>query len=480
MNNNNNNVTLQSLLEQTLTSFDGGWLVDFGTLLHPRDSIIRGGPYGIRDLFPYKPSLAVRTVYDVWRTIAIGRWVYETNASAAGILQGLASYVIGGGLSVKVGAKRGKQLSQDVIAEIEDIINTFRQRNNIPAWEYECFIRGHRDGNAILRLFPSDVTSALRAIEPDQLRPPPNESHEGQWSFGILTEVDDWATPIAYSVYYFQDRHEIVPVDRIVHLKLNVDRQRKMGISSFWPVWNELEGSARVRWAWREGEKARQAIAYVRQHAAAEQGVIRAFQQSQVTGNIEIPQISGGRMNVDISQQQPGSVVDIPQSLEFQPPPELSGEGAAKAIQKSLEVVAARFNVPYWLVSGIDASSSYASAVIVNGPFLRRVEIEQRIHADFWREVYTKMLQIEVEKRNLQQGLLDDIEIYISGPVPVIAERKESIEADMVLVKAGVMSKRTLAAKNDLDLDEELAEIAEESNMAAPAKEVEPTVNVVV
>lgn len=446
------------------------------------------GVVGFRELFPWKAT-TLRTIFDVDRMRWQARFLYETSPNAKGVIHGLRGYVIGKGLTFKV-VEKDPDTDEDVelkeaveppqpnpaqvpgakpepvekpknplVKKVTKVLEAFDEANDLCAWHREGFIRAYRDGELFIRIFPQDEAAIIRAIEPDQVRPPMGEGQEGPWAFGIKTSEDDWDTPLEYSLVYSKERYETVKANFIFHMKENVTRNVKRGISWLYTPSDELEGAQRLRTAAREGEKARQGISYIREHMAADKNTIETLTSSLSTGHITKTDIDGVSRDVQMQRQEPGTVVDIPKGLEYKPGP-ASGpsnhEAARVSEEQALLAVAACFNVSSFMVTGNGDASSYASAVVAESPQQQLVITTQEKHTKFWQNVYKAVIEIEIEKGNLPEDTLEQVDIHVTAPNPA-RDKKEAIEADLLLVDAGVMSDTTLAGRCNLDYDEEKA-----------------------
>lgn len=451
-----------------------------------------------RDLFPWK-STTIRTIWDHDRQRYVGRELYESNCNAKGVLNGLRGYVIGKGLTLKVvdidqEAEGDTELqeqdgpppapqSQDpsqpgsallpaapekpeaspLAKKVKKLLDEFSKRNKIKDWQKEIFVRWHRDGEAFLRLFPQvDEPTLLRAIEPDMVRPPVGESLEGPWAFGIRTALDDWDVPEKYNIIYTKERHEQVDAEFVHHIKNNVVRNVRRGISTYWACSDELYGASKLRYASREGEKVRQSIAYLRQHESAPKSTITQLQADSQTATQKKWDADGAQRDIPLQRQEPGSVIDIPKGLTYLQGPVNPQDGAKLAESQGLLAVAAAWTVCSFLVTGEGDASSYAGAVVAESPMQHSIEDQQEAQTDFWQDVFEAAVKIEIEKGNLPEDTLDLVEIHVVAPNPA-RDKLDAIEGDQILVKAGLMSDETAATRQNLDLDEEIAKGAQKA-----------------
>lgn len=429
-----------------------------------------------RDLYPDR-STSLRTQIQYDKVSNYCRLMYEINPSAQAVIHGLRNYVIGAGLNLKVESTE-KDKNNRLVKQVEKLLEDFCAENNLDDLEDDVYVRYERDGEVFLRIFPQDEEAQLRMIEPNFIRAPHAESHDGLWSFGILTKSNDFDTPEAYNVCYRAGNEEVVPAHFIYHLKNNVARNVKRGVPTIYSCINELDGSFRLRDAILQGEKVRNCIAYVRQFALATKSAVEQMNEVNKTDTItrfnQTGDIASAR-DVQVKKVEPGMVVDIPKGMEFQNPPTSPGtEFGLEIITASLNVVAACFGVPSWIVTGQADGMSYASSVTAESPFIKTVIRKQRIMKKFWLNVFKDVIEIEEAKGNLPEDTLDKVNLLITYPSPVGRSTKEGVEAQLLLVDSKAMSISTLQALNNLDADEEENKIRVE--MADPLYAAPPMI----
>jgi len=444
-------------------------------------------PLFFRELYQSKATTA-RLVQDFDRIRQLARYAFETNPNAQAVINGLCAYVVASGYDVAVTRKKqpgekidGKPDDDPEAQQAQAIIDEFIEANDLreaadgcPVYD-EAFTRAHSEGECFVRLFPDEIeTTKLRFIEPDNIRPPLGANYEGPWSFGILTAGQvtgfadniawDTQSPRAYNINYpLVNRDETVAPQFIFHLKLNVKKNQKRGISSLYSTDEDLRGTQKLRYAAREGAKIRASIPYVRQHQQADQSAVQLLQAEGITGTVPRTGMDGGQYDVAIQQIEPGSVQDIPQSLEMKDPPaDPNADAVERNLRHGLETIAARFNAPAWLVGGGAADSSYASSLSTESPFLRMILKQQARQTGFWRNVFKAVLEIAIEQGRLADGALERIHVVVKAQNPQVRNKKEEADTNKVLHDAEVLSLQTWTADAGYDFDEEQARRQEE------------------
>jgi hypothetical protein len=412
-----------------------------------------------RELYPDR-STTIRSEQQLTVIRQFCRLLYETNPNATAIINGLTNYVISTGLKVKIKPRESANVTR-LVKQAQKIVDDFMEENKVGELIYDCYERFLRDGEVFLRLFPQTDITQIRLIEPDHIIAPIGENGNGEWSYGIKTLLYDLNTILAYNYQPAPTYNEIVPAQFIHHLKNNVTRACKRGVSSFYAVMDELGGADALREAVQQGEKIRNSIAYVRQFAAATQSAIQMMNDNNATGQITTP--TTNTQNINVQRIYPGNVIDIPKGLEYKNPPASTNSTVAKdIINASLNAVAARFQIPSWIVSGHVEDSSYASSLTAESPFIKTCLRQQNIICSYLKCILKDVLDIEISKGRLSGDIFDKIEIVVTAPSPVARLTKDQIDSQISLVNQKVMSHHTLGVLNNLDPEEEALIIDDE------------------
>lgn len=400
---------------------------------------------------------------DLFRSYA--RYLYETNVWADGALNGLADYVIGRGYDYyaqpRKHARADKGLLRMVNKHLEDVFN----RAEWWELEREFYIRPQRDGDAFLRLFPQeDGITKMRAVEPEQVRYPLKDS-DPAWSFGILTDPDDKVEHLAYRIWYDASKPdgETVDASEMVMFKNRMDRNVKRGISTFFNLQDLLGDADKLLRAGRQGEAVRQSIALVRQFAMSNASTVQALQAANQDYTLPkySPATTGASPTESVTQVQPGEIWDIPEGLEMQPGPVGNAQNLDLALQATLKAAAIKLRVPAWMLTG-DVQANFAAALVAESPLTKRCEQDQFAHIKRYIGVAHKVLDIACRQGLLPEDTLDQVEVCAEGQPIAARDLKQETEICQVLYQNGLLSKRTWAAREDLDYDEEQANIANE------------------
>lgn len=391
------------------------------------------------------------------------RFLYELNPTAKAPLHRLCDYTIAKGFTYTVVAKDDDNSSISLIEKSQDIVDNFIDKNDWHSYEQEIFLRSHRDGETFIELFPQEDYTAVRIVEPETIRNPGSAKTvggtEAEWKYGILTKAPDLATPLKYAVMHYADEENIRIVDakQMLHIKVNVDRQIKRGLSDFLALQEIIQNIQKLLRAGVLGESVRQSIAYIRQFAQADLSTVQTLQNNNTS--YEIPVLNTGKSPTlqPVQIVQPGSVVDIPDGLEHQPPPLGASNNAVLMLQASYQQLASFWGVPQWIVSADTGNTNFAASLTAESPFIKNIERRQSFYANNFKTLMKRVLAVELTEEEMRR-----IDIDVECQSAHVRDAKQETEQNQILHSNGIMSKRTWQLREELDPDMEDAQILTE------------------
>ena len=397
---------------------------------------------------------------------AQARLLTTTNPNAQGLLNGLCSYVIGAGFGYRVMAKEGRDVSDDVIQQATDVLREFFDDNEWDLMEQEIFIRSREDGECFLRFFPQPSGRLLiRTIEPEQIYQPPGSTFT-EWSYGIQNEMDDIFSILAYHVDYdaplgfenpgTKDNRigEIVPASNIVHIKMNVKKSIKRGLSDFsYETLETFVTAGKLRKNLGEGSSVQSAIAAIRQHETATQDQVEGF----IDDNVDYSAYTGIPLReTNFMRIEPGSFLDIPKGMEYVPPPGAENADAhLKILQSLLRSAGNRHNAPEWLSSSDVSSANYASSLTAESPFLKNCIRLQAAYKRYFGRIAREAIITAAEAGKLPIEIIDTLDVIVTPPTVEARDRIAESSSNQTYVSMGVKSRQTIAQELGLDWDQE-------------------------
>lgn len=458
---------------------DGRGISHFGELA--RYAIARPEDRANGDNFPF------------WRTEAEHREIVGQARILAGIsevaqsvLENLCNYVIGGGFGYAWAPKEQWASDRQTarwIATLDEITQEFDEFNEFPELgERELFCRSRRDGEFFAGLiYRGGVLVELRQVDTTQITEPDAKGQLEEylslppglcWKYGIAAFPNDAARVLGYFVQWSggAEDWDFFPPSRMVHLKLNVDREVKRGMSDFFPVQGNLTRGDKLLANTLEGAAVQAAIAFIREHA---QGVTRDAIQDLVAGSVDetLTTItrSGATRERNIKHYRPGTVVDVTNNTKYHAGPlgAPRGQSYIDVVQAALRMVGIRWSMPEYMISGDASNNNFASTLVAESPFTKAAVAKQNLYVRKFRELRWKVVQTVIE--NVRSPILPPlkelkkrIELTVTPPEIAVRDRLQDHQIRREEHEAGILSLDTWAAEAGRDYEEERAKMANE------------------
>lgn len=479
----------------------------WGDVIDPRDAMANDPDYAFRES-GFTPDRRdnrsrgedypiFRNEHDLAQIRAIGDYFAKRSAGGVGPLATLANYVFGKGFTFAAQAAEGVEVSAELLARVQKVINGFLEFNGFNGrMDRELDNRARRHGESLLLLEPTaNGNIKARFAEPSQLTEPMATrqiedwltgsgivdccSIVSSWSFGVHTPDGRFDEALGYHFMWNPSgtSWDYLPADRVVHVKRNVDACVKRGVSDFHACSEFLIHSEKLLRNTAVGSAIQAAIAYIRQHAA---GVTRDQAEQQRTDRATrtgtVPTAGGGTRSVYQRRFEPGTVLDISRGQEYQAGP-LGSERAPnfiQVVQAALRYVGTRWAMPEYMISGDASNANLASALVSEAPFVKAREADQTTYAMHFREMLWKVLKIAFEAGRFPglyslRELQEAVWIKIDPPAVATRDRQKEIAADKLLVDAGAMAVATMAQRDGLDHQAEVDAGAKPAAFPSPA-----------
>ncbi len=397
----------------------------------------------------------------------LSRIVVGTNNHAGGMVNGLTSFVIGTGYKIKVtpAGPDGKASAE----RLTTFLDEWAAANAWDEFQQEAFWRHREDGDALIRLFPDDGLLKVRHVWPEQLTQPPGTT-VAEYGYGVRCHPRDAATPEAYWLADLgggsaADGEEVAATD-LVHLKANSRTGIKRGLPDFsFGTKDCLDAAGRLTRNLGEGAAVREAIAYMRQHAAAGPAEVEEFRTADADFRERRPFSDDHR---PVNSWEPGTVVDFPEGMEHAGAPANPGTAAhAAVVQVLLRSAGVKWNAPDWLVSG-DASNmgAYTSSLVAESPFVRSVVRAQQYYRARFLLVVRRAVVVAEAHGLLPGGILKHVTLDLIPPSPEVRNKLEEAQRAQVEIPLGVDSRQRYCEAQDRDFErvtDENRQFAEEN-----------------
>ena len=367
-----------------------------------------------------------------------------------------------------------KRKANPLVEKVQAALDKWMREVDWYAWECELFRRTRRDGEAFLILEEDESTEIgvkLRSIEPEQVKEPLDVAARkrelgvggrASWKYGILTSQEDTATPAGYwvvSQYAEGYRGEFYDWDEVFHLKTEwPDRQAKRGVSDFYSVANDIPGTKKLLRNLRIGGTVQAAMAWIREHP---EGMMPSA-LGDSSGNMRTP---SGATRRGVAYE-PGTIVDVPQGMKYTAGP-MAGTGhqvLIETLQAALRNIGSRWQFPEGLISGDSSNNNLASALVAEGPFCRGMEFRQWHYRNAYKRFLERLIDEAAAAGRLggaTETILDDIEVSVECKAVIARNAAEETTRNAILSGRGILSDQTWASREDLDWDDEQANMAE-------------------
>ena len=392
---------------------------------------------------------------------------------AVGALDSLANYIFGPGFTLRVEGetappawRAAAQRVLDQLADVNDLAGLF---------DRELHHRVREDGEAFVQLVPQHRPGGcrLRFLEPEQItepaRPRPledwlaiSETLVSSWSFGVHTPADDPTAPLGYHVVQDSAGRDwnYLPVDQVEHLRRNVPRNAKRGVSDFAVIQADLEREAVLRRNTAEGAALQAAIAWILQPQSSDQTPLGIPRSEIPVAHRATPATTAYER---VRRYPPGTILRPSAGLEYKPGP-LGSERIPHFLQVGqavLRSIGLRWTIPEYLISGDASNASYASTLVAESPFVKAREADQQFFRRHLQSLCWKVLRLAWRHGAFDhlgvpfELLLDRLTIQIGVPAVASRDLEALARTHELQLRLGLLSRRTAAAQAGLDFDQE-------------------------
>jgi len=383
----------------------------------------------------------------------------ETNEFAINAIENRISYVVGTGHTYHVSPKKGIELAPEVIDQVQAYLDDWLFEADWGHRQAENQRRLDRDGEVFIRKYKTKNGLKIRYVEPWQLKQPAGTTD----SFGIKTD-DDVETVLSYWI----DEQE-VPAEEIQHRKANVDSTVKRGVPLLYPVRENLRRIDKIYRNMAAVADIQTAIAIIRKHKNTTASAASTFRGSkasytrtnQATGQTRYSQ-----------KYEPGTILDAPDSMEYEFPTQgLDASKYTLLVDSLLRAVAARMQMPEFMLTSNASNANYSSTMVAEGPAVKTFERLQATMARDDLKLLYEVLADAVEVKLLPPEALDQIEIQVGRPTLTTRDPVQETNRDKILFDAKILSPQTFAQRHNLDYEQEKKNIAD---AVQPDTKVEP------
>lgn len=426
--------------------------------------------------------------WDNWQAHAvqrgIGRWFGWGDLVAGGMLENLTNYTIGDGLKVGIGPKRQFQneASVEEAIEIQEAVEEVLCAN---CWdtqlEAETFQTEKREGDAGIWIHNDGQDIFLDLVDSSWIAEPIDPpSQIEDWKYGILNSDDRALPELFYLAPYGQlDRSGVMSKDEFWFTKDSVPSLVKRGMSVFYPGFQILERAAVLNLRMVHGASVQASIAYIRKFMGknATPDNIRRNAERNATQK-DVINRDGSVSRVNEANIRAGQIIDVGEAeFQYGPMGTPSGPVLSQVLQAGLRIAGARRSMPEYMISGDASNANYSSTLVAESPFIKACLRDQRRLRGKWKELVWKIIKLscligripmpfgEIERR---------FEVTVAAADIAVRDKDKEQARRKVQHDEGMLSKRSWAAEEGIDLDEERAKLKEEREDDPPTSMLEP------
>src|SRR5262249_51398612 len=280
-----------------------------------------------------------------------------------------------------------------------------------------------------------------------------------EWSFGILTKLEDLGEIYAYNILYLTETPdqngyicEEVDADQLQHFKVNVHRLGKRGLTDFcFSTYDALRAAEKLRNNMAEGAAVQSALAFIRQHESATQNQVQQFLNNQQLDFSRLNPVTG--QAISYKHVEPGSIADIPRGMQYvQPPGAGNAAGFVEILHAALRGAGCRWNAPEWLATGSGADmAAYTASLTAQAPFVRTAMQKQLSYKKAFKRVIKEAIATAVDFGRLPPEVFELLDIQVEAPsIPIKSELDEA-RANQIRVQGGWKSRQTVQQEEGLD-----------------------------
>lgn len=482
-------VRMESQLNQLRARTAAPLLEAWGDIVNPYDWMDDDPTFGppvwtagaaMGDRADGRNSPIVQTENQLSAIRATARMLFEISAAAKCATKNLVNFIVGTGLTYKVVPRRKDQeVPEEVLTTVQAVVDDFLEANDwVGDQEREVLWRAIRDGETFLSLWPEGGRVSVRIVEPEQVsEPTPIPEYGHCYTFGIDTDAEDVQSVLGYWVRWNTvDQHDYLHAGNMEHVKRNVDRNIKRGLSDFYAVYQHLQRAEKLLRNAAEGAAIQAAIAYIREHVPgvtqSQVETLRGGDTLHQTYTYNTP--NQGQKTRYVQKLEPGSVLDVGAGTQYKPGPLGSAHVPSFiAIEQAvLRFVGTNWCMPEYLISGDASNANYSSTMVAEAPFTKACEAEQALLCKRYKRLLWKVLAFAHGAGRLGGMPLEElrrlIDLQITGPRVAARNITDEVNRAKALNEAGILSRETWAADEGLDYQDEVSKGAEPAQKALP------------
>ena len=393
--------------------------------------------------------------------VPVARDLEAYNPYTIGLLQTLDTFTLGKGYTYDVITKTDIPIPGDVAPLVprwerwaQGYLDAWRRRERWWEREAELYRRSKVDGEFFLRYFVSNVEYegvtrprvTVRPMEPEYIRPPMGGE---EWIDGVLVDLDDVETELAYYFWNGFDPGEEVDASEVYHLKNNVVRTVRRGISDFCQA---AEIMAEAHKLIRNSVKAaayRESIVYFTSYSNADATDVDNYIKNAAD-------YTAGRWTqgtddtTNVMVREGVGVEHLPDNQEVaSAPTPTTLAPSLDALNAALLAVGRRYGFPLWLLSGDTSSNTVATSLAAESPMGRSIDREQSTYGEHLKAMLWHVMVLaateDIAPYPLEALKYLDLKVTPHNAVP--RDRNKETDRRKTLHEAGILDLETWAGE---------------------------------
>ena len=394
----------------------------------------------------------------------VARVISQASASAKCATLNLTNWVMGTGFEYGVEPANGHNPSAQLIAAVQAVVDDFIDDNDWQGdYEREMFRRSIRDGEYFLGLWHTGGGHVqVRAIEPEFVRTPAARAPvDRSYTFGVDTRKLDLHHVYGYWVDWTGNGEpSYMPAVQVEHVKRNVDRNVKRGISDFYPIYEALADTEKLSRNMVKGSAVAAAIAWIEEFAPGMTAAgAQGLQTEHRTMKYSQTDQTGRTRTRNVRNYDPATVLYTENGRQFKPGP-LAQANAANFVainQAALRIIGSNWCMPEYMISGDASNANYASTMVAESPFVKFAEVEQRFYVSRFRRMLWKVLGMAFSAGRFGPfgvtlgELRRLVQIVIDPPKVAATDAKAETDRRLALLDKGILSRETVATEEGAD-----------------------------
>jgi len=286
-------------------------------------------------------------------------------------------------------------------------------------------------------------------------------------SFGIICEEDDINSVLGYQVILkpsVSREPTFIPADEIIHIKIGTNANAKRGLTTFYPVFQNLTNCEDILASTVTMAKARAKVAMIRKVNNVAPDSMASLVDSQIDATLGGSNNMGATENIGLERFGYGSIITAPANIDYEfPGANVDAAGLIQVLQANLRSLATRFGISETLMSGDASNNNYSSALIAEAPARRTFERWQGIVGRSLAEcrfepnksLAWSQIHLASEHGIIPKEILKNIKITSEAYSLQSREHQKEAEMNNVYHSMGVKSIQTIRSELGLDNDTE-------------------------